>query len=87
MYGIKVPKKKSQKPIKRRKFNRFIPRDVKYIDYKDVDLLQKFVNKQGQIIPAATSGLSARQQRVVARAIKRARQMALIPYKNERVRG
>lgn len=75
-----------KKPLKRKKGNRFLPRDVKYVDYKDTDLLEKFINNQGKIVPAAVSGLSAGQQRAVATAIKRARTMALLPYAKERVR-
>lgn len=86
MYGIKIPKKKDKKLFKKKKFNRFLPKDVKYLDYKNVDLLSKFINKKGQIISAAASGVTARQQRVIARAIKRARQMALLPYSFERIR-
>lgn len=78
--------KKSKKVVKRKKFNRFIPREVKYIDYKNTDLLNRFINSQGRIIPAAASGLNASQQRALSRAIKRARQMALLPYIKERVR-
>lgn len=79
-------KKKKKKILKRRKYNKFIPKDVKYVDYKDTELLKRFINNQGSIIPSAVSGLSARQQRAVSKAIKRARVMALLPYANERIR-
>lgn len=79
--------KAKKKPIKkRRKFNKFLHRSIKYVDYKNTDLLEKFINNHGKIIPASVSGLSAHQQRSVSRAIKRARQMALLPYSKERVR-
>ncbi len=53
---------------------------IKYIDYKDVDLLMKFLNAQGRILPRRATGLSAKHQRDLARAVKRAREMGLLPY-------
>ena len=50
------------------------------VDYKDVDMLRKFVNERGKIVSRRVSGLSAKQQRMVTRAIKRARNMALLPF-------
>lgn len=50
------------------------------VDYKDVDTLRKFVNERGKIVSRRVSGLSAKQQRMVTRAIKRARDMALLPF-------
>ena len=50
------------------------------VDYKDVDTLRKFVNERGKIVSRRASGLSAKQQRMVTRAIKRARNMALLPF-------
>jgi small subunit ribosomal protein S18 len=50
------------------------------VDYKDVDTLRKFVNERGKIVSRRASGLGARQQRMVTRAIKRARNMALLPF-------
>lgn len=81
-----ITKKKTKKRIKRKTRNPFIPKDVKYVDYKNVELLSKFVNSHGKILAAAVTGLTANQQRAVSKAIKRARQMALMPYSNERVR-
>lgn len=75
-----------KKTFKKKRKNRFIPSDVNYVDYKNTALLEKFINNHGRIVPAAVSGLTARQQRAVTRAIKRARQMALLPYAKERVR-
>lgn len=54
--------------------------DITYFDYKDVKTLQKFVNQFGQIEPAAKTGLSAKQQRALAVAVKRARHLALLPF-------
>ena len=50
------------------------------VDYKDVDTLKKFVNERGKIVSRRASGLSAKQQRMVTRAVKRARHMALLPF-------
>lgn len=60
-----------------RKFKKDIPA---YFDYKDVKVLQKFVNMYGQIEPIGKTGLNARQQRELATAIKRARHLALLPF-------
>lgn len=56
-------------------------RDVpEYFDYKDVKTLQRFINIYGQIEPVSKTGLSAKQQRQLATAIKRARHLALMPF-------
>jgi small subunit ribosomal protein S18 len=52
------------------------------IDYKDVELLRKFVTERGKLLPRRISGLTAKQQRDVTLAIKRARQIALMPFIN-----
>ena len=52
-------------------------------DYKDVDLLKRFVSANGKIIPRRVTGTSAKYQRQLAVAIKRARQMGLLPYVGE----
>ena len=51
-----------------------------YFDYKDVKTLQRFINAYGQIEPVAKTGLSAKQQRQLTVAIKRARHLALLPF-------
>lgn len=51
-----------------------------YFDYKDVKTLQRFINMYGQIEPISKTGLSAKQQRQLAVAIKRARHLALMPF-------
>ena len=51
-----------------------------YFDYKDVKTLQRYINIYGQIEPVAKTGLSAKQQRQLAVAIKRARHLALMPF-------
>ena len=57
-----------------------------YIDYKDSKQLQKFITDQRKIIPRRITGLSAKQHRELVRAIKRARQVAILPYVSEAVK-
>lgn len=64
----------------RKKVCYFTKNKIEYIDYKDVELLSKFISANGKIIPRRVSGTKAKYQRPLAVAIKRARQMALIPY-------
>ena len=66
--------------IKKKKYCRFKKSGIKYIDYKDAEFLKKFVNEQGKILPRRLTGTSLKYQRRVATAIKRARQIALLPY-------
>lgn len=61
----------------RRKSRQVIP---DYVDWKDVDFLRQFVPERGKIMPRRISGISARDQRRLAKAIKRARSMALLPF-------
>lgn len=53
------------------------------IDYKDVDLLRKFITERGKILPRRITGLTAKQQRDLTIAIKRARIVALLPFINQ----
>lgn len=76
-------KKKLKKSFKPRRPMNLISKEVRFIDYKDVELVSKFVNIHGRIHPSRITGLNASQQRVVAQAVKRARYMALIPYSRE----
>lgn len=65
---------------KRRKVCFFTSNGITNIDYKDVDLLKKFVSERGKILPRRVTGTSAKYQRKLTVAIKRARTMALLPY-------
>ncbi|PPE04864.1 30S ribosomal protein S18 [Entomoplasma ellychniae] len=65
---------------KRKKVNFFEKNKINYIDYKDIDLLKKFISPTGQILPRRVTGTSPKSQRQLAVAIKRARQMALLPF-------
>ncbi|MER6943027.1 30S ribosomal protein S18 [Nonomuraea sp. NPDC000554] len=55
-------------------------RDVDYVDYKDTDLLRRFISDRGKIRSRRVTGVTVQQQRQLARAIKNAREMALLPY-------
>jgi small subunit ribosomal protein S18 len=72
--------------IRNKKICRFTQNDVKYIDYKDVKLLQRYVNEQGRIIPKRITGTTAKYQRELSTAIKRARHMAILPFVSDTVR-
>ncbi|MBA2736656.1 MAG: 30S ribosomal protein S18 [Pyrinomonadaceae bacterium] len=65
-----------------RRFQRRRPRQVipDYIDWKDVDYLKQYIPERGKIMPRRISGISAKDQRRIAKAIKRARMMALLPF-------
>lgn len=65
---------------KRRKVCYFTQNKVKHIDFKDVDVLKRFITDRGKILPRRVTGTSAKWQRPLAVAIKRARHMALLPY-------
>lgn len=82
---IKI-KKSAKDKIRKRKYSNHLPREIKYVDYKNIDLITKFLTPQGKIMAARQSGLTANQQRALTLAVKRARYMALIPYTIERVR-
>ena len=63
-----------------KKFCWFRKNNIKYIDYKNPEFLKKFLNEQGKILPRRLTGTSAKYQRKLSQAIKRARQLALLPY-------
>ncbi|MCM2533355.1 30S ribosomal protein S18 [Neobacillus ginsengisoli] len=65
---------------KRRKVCYFTAHGITNIDYKDVDLLKKFISERGKILPRRVTGTHAKYQRKLSVAIKRARTMALLPY-------
>ncbi len=64
----------------RKKVCYFTQHKITYIDYKDVELLKKFIDANGKISARRFTGTSAKYQRMLAVAVKRARQMALLPY-------
>lgn len=65
-----------------RRYQRRRPRQVvpDYLDWKDVDYLRQFVPERGKIMPRRISGITAKDQRRIAKAIKRARSMAILPF-------
>jgi len=81
MSEISTEQKKKQY-FKRRRICPFSGENIKYIDYKDVRLLIKFVSEQGKIMPSRITSVSAEKQRQLCKAIKRARYLALIPFAN-----
>ncbi|GAB4147371.1 MAG: 30S ribosomal protein S18 [Sphingomonadales bacterium] len=70
-----------RKPFwRRRKTCPFSGPDAPAIDYKDVRLLQGFVSERGKIVPSRITAVSAKKQRALAQAVKRARHLGLLPY-------
>ena len=69
--------------LRRRKVCYFTTKKITKIDYKDVDLLKRFVSDRGKILPRRVTGTSAKYQRELTVAIKRARHMALLPFSAE----
>jgi len=66
--------------FRRRKSCPFAHPNAPKIDYKDIKLLQRFVSERGKIVPSRITAVSAKKQRELAQAIKRARFLALMPY-------
>ena len=69
--------------FRRRKVDYFSVNKLDDINYKDVDTLKQFVGERGKILPRRHTGLSAQHQRLLKRAIKRARNIALLPFAGE----
>lgn len=66
--------------FRRRKSCPFSGANAPTIDYKDIKLLQRFISERGKIVPSRITAVSTSKQRELARAIKRARFLALLPY-------
>jgi small subunit ribosomal protein S18 len=66
--------------FRRRKYCRFTAEGITEIDYKDLNLLRQNVTETGKIVPSRITGTSAKYQRQLAEAVKRARFLALLPY-------
>ena len=75
--------KKFVKRVPRRKVCAFCQAKTDVIDYKDINLLKKYVAEGGKILPRRMTGTCAKHQRVLAKAIKRARLVDLLPFKGE----
>ncbi len=67
----------------RKRFCRFTAEGIKEIDYKDLDLLRQYITETGKIVPSRITGTSAKYQRQLATAVKRARYLALLPYTDQ----
>ncbi len=74
-----MPRPNRDRPVKR-KVNLLRAAKVTEVDWKDVDLLRKFISDRGKIRARRVTGLTPQQQKQVATAIKNAREMALLPY-------
>ncbi len=79
--GGRTARSTSRRPFfRRRKTCPFSGANAPKIDYKDVKLLQRFLSERGTIVPSRITAVSAKKQRELARAIKRARNLALLPF-------
>lgn len=75
------PRSQARRPFfRRRKVCPFSGSNAPKIDYKDVKLLTRFLSERGKIVPSRITAVSAKRQRELARAIKRARNLALLPF-------
>ncbi|MDP2708833.1 MAG: 30S ribosomal protein S18 [bacterium] len=72
-----------EEAIKQEKQCHFCVNNVRDIDYKNHDLLRRFINSYGKILPPKRNGVCAKHQRKLATAIKRARIMAILPFVNK----
>lgn len=69
--------------FKRRKVSFLTINKIAYVDYKEVTVLRQFTDERGKIVPRRRSGATAKEQRMIAIAIKRAREIALLPFVKE----
>jgi len=72
--------------LRKKRICRFCEEKIDFVDYKDEKRLMRFTTEQGKVIPRRTSGTCAKHQRQLITAIKRARELALIPYVSELTR-
>ena len=72
--------------FRRRKFCRFTAEKAEWIDYKDVETLKRYLNDQGKLLPRRLTGISAKFQRQLTTAVKRARHVALLPFLADNVK-
>ena len=69
--------------FRRKKYCRFTAEGITEIDYKDLNLLKNYITETVKIVPSRITGTKARYQRQLARAVKRARYLALLPYSDQ----
>lgn len=65
---------------RRRKVSILTVNKIESVDYKEIPLLRRFINERGKMLPSRQTGNTAKQQRMIARAIRRARELALLPF-------
>ena len=81
MTTLSISRPAMRRPLARRKIScPFASKNAPNIDYKDVKLLQRFISERGKIVPSRITAVSAKKQRELSQAIKRARFLALLPY-------
>lgn len=81
--GDRGPRRGGRRPH-RGKISEYVLENANYIDYKDIARLRSYMGDSGKILPRRMTGNTARHQRMVAQAIKRARYMALLPYVSQK---
>jgi len=69
--------------FRRRRYCRFTAEGIERIDYKDINMLKGYITETGKIVPSRVTGTSARYQRQLSNAVKRARYLALLPYSDQ----
>jgi small subunit ribosomal protein S18 len=84
--GLQMQNARQQQP-RRKKSDPLKSRGIKYIDFKDVKILSRFINEQGKILPSRITGISSKMQRQLTLAVKRARHLALIPFVSDEFRN
>jgi small subunit ribosomal protein S18 len=77
---------KSRKFVPKRKVCTFCAQHIAVIDYKDVQMLQRYISDRGKIEPRRRTGTCAKHQRTLAESIKRARHIALLPFTSDHIR-
>lgn len=78
--SFKRKRRDKEKLFFRRKVCRFCVDKIKSVDYKDLERLRKYVTERGKMIPSRITGTCARHQRMLRGAVKRAREIALLPF-------
>ena len=81
--GAAAPGGAKNRRFKRRKVSLLTINKIAYVDYKDITILRQFTDERGKIVPRRRSGATAKEQRMIAIAIKRAREIALLPFVKE----
>lgn len=80
MKGTKRSREFGEGSPRKRKLDPIVANKIEYIDYKDVNLLRKFITENGKILPRRITGCNAKNQRAITVAIKRARALGILPF-------